>query len=1088
MKKVVIGILILIPIMVLMIILAVSNFLQVQAWIAVDDISVLDKNGDEAESVTLVFPSDRTVYDMYEFLDIKVTPDYANRYTIEWRISGDVECMDKEYDKKYKEYVQRRDAHDKYVSDVNILNGKIRNAEDEIEKAKRNLERELDRINNSDYDYSEAEELKEEAQNKFNTIKAEKEEIIADFNAKLDTLTEPELGVVVDAPAAFVDENNKEVSVNTSGRFAIKTYCRFNVAIQVESVVKTLMVIAEGYNVEKIELVNTGDDDSTLQVGEKMMLEPNYKPLSSIVKTAKWTSSDPSVASVDQNGVITAHKSGTANIVLRADRFDGGGSVDSTPYTVTVEAGLSKFGESFSTSKSSFTLEEAGIVDEVTSWDGCNIVGNIVTFDDVARASADGVANTAVAHITTVKGTVTVSKCEDNDIVIENADCYSAASGYVFAVSELTLKLKAVWKDVLKEGFPSGVVWSAQSANNIATITENGEVTATESGLAEITAECNGSRTTLILNLQLKLVSMKLRTGNDYMRVGLALETVFAAERYKDVSINHEKEANSTLIQIVGAPKRTDNDTDESYKAKLAVFYNAFTYEILSGSEYAAFDSNEVNRLVFKPSALEGLKKQIIKVRVRAKYPRYSGEQNFIQEEVEFKVVYGVEVSNIQEMRAASADQEAYAKADDNLQPRELVFEHTVKEDHDPEKYKVYNSEYSLRTYAMSIVSDIAYEEEIVELFDSDNIKLYGDCYGNGHWISARQGQVHDVDALIWIKWSNVTLSNLNIRANRLDKNGMLSTDETSALKGEGFEIFNDDRDHSRITGVRIEYSIVENAKRAGQAYNSDFIMDGVIIRNIASLALYLPSYMLVYEEGGEYITYPSYIRVVMNNCAFSNCIATLGDISIEGFTRMYGEGGNRPMPGAKVGEGRFVRGDLKKNDEYFMEHFAKKGINAQFKQTGFIDIYNWRDANATAGFIDLGTAPQYLKDLFNSLAGRLVTHHPIFEEGRYYDAEENITYYSLGIMVTGMQFNGGLFDEPILADIELEDPRFAKPAYTLGMQPTEDSEYGTVEKLLGGFSIKFYGFTSDFTVNDITPYSVLTINEAYIRRLHEGA
>lgn len=1087
MKKVVIGILILIPIMVLMIILAVSNFLQVQAWIAVDDISVLDKNGDEAESVTLVFPSDRTVYDMYEFLDIKVTPDYANRYTIEWRISGDVECMDKEYDKKYKEYVQRRDAHDKYVSDVNILNGKIRNAEDEIEKAKRNLERELDRINNSDYDYSEAEELKEEAQNKFNTIKAEKEEIIADCNAKLDTLTEPELGVVVDAPAAFVDENNKEVSVNTSGRFAIKTYCRFNVAIQVESVVKTLMVIAEGYNVEKIELVNTGDDDSTLQVGEKMMLEPNYKPLSSIVKTAEWTSSDPSVASVDQNGVITAHKSGTANIVLRADRFDGGGSVDSTPYTVTVEAGLSKFGESFSTSKSSFTLEEAGIVDEVTSWDGCNIVGNIVTFDDVARASADGVANTAVAHITTVKGTVTVTRCDENDIVIENADRYSAASGYVFAVSELTLKLKAVWKDVLKEGYPSSVVWSVQSANNIATITENGEVTAAESGLAEITAECNGVRTTLILNLQLKLVSMKLRTGNDYMRVGLALETVFAAEKYKDVSVNHEKEANSTLIQIVGAPKRTDNDTDESYKAKLAVFYNAFDYEILSGSEYAAFDSNEVNRLVFKPSALEGLEKQIIKVRVRAKYPRYSGEQNFIQEEVEFKVVYGVEVSNIQEMRAASADQEAYARADGNLQDRELVFEHTVTEDHDPEKYKVYNSAYSLHTYAMSVVSDVTYEEGL-EIRDENDVKLYGDCYGNGHWFSAQYGQVHGVDAMIWIKWSNVTLSNLNIRVNTFEKGSTISTDEISPLKGEGFEVFADDRDHNRIVGARIEYAIVENAQRAGQTNNSDVTLDGLIIRNISSLAIFMPSAMYVYEENGEYITYPSFNRVVMNNCAFSNCIATLGDVSVEGFTRMINGDANHAMPGATAGEGRFVRGDLKRNDEYFKENFAKYGINAQFKQTGFIDIYNWRDANhAGAIDLDLDEDQKYLQDMFDSLIGKFVSTHPIFAEGRYYDAEENTTYYNLGFMVTCIAFNGGLFDEPVLADIDLADPRFAKPASMHGMEKT-DGDLAFAEDLLSKFSITIYGFTSDFTVNDITPYSVLTINEAYIRRLHESA
>lgn len=91
MKKVMVGILILIPVIILLIVVAVSNFLQMAAWIAVDDISVLDKAGAEAESVTVIFPSDKPVYNMYDYLNIKVMPDYANRYSIEWRISGTVE-------------------------------------------------------------------------------------------------------------------------------------------------------------------------------------------------------------------------------------------------------------------------------------------------------------------------------------------------------------------------------------------------------------------------------------------------------------------------------------------------------------------------------------------------------------------------------------------------------------------------------------------------------------------------------------------------------------------------------------------------------------------------------------------------------------------------------------------------------------------------------------------------------------------------------------------------------------------------------------------------------------------------------------
>ena len=52
MKKVMIGILILIPVLILVIIAAVSSILKMAAWIAVDDISVVYKNtSTEAESI-----------------------------------------------------------------------------------------------------------------------------------------------------------------------------------------------------------------------------------------------------------------------------------------------------------------------------------------------------------------------------------------------------------------------------------------------------------------------------------------------------------------------------------------------------------------------------------------------------------------------------------------------------------------------------------------------------------------------------------------------------------------------------------------------------------------------------------------------------------------------------------------------------------------------------------------------------------------------------------------------------------------------------------------------------------------------------
>lgn len=1120
MKKVMVGILILIPVIILVIIIAVSNFLQMTAWIAVDDFDVLDKAGEEAESLTVVFPGESTAYKMYDYLDIKVKPDYANRYSVEWRISGEVECMDSEYEKKYNKYIEERNAHDKYVSDVGAITEQIRVIYSEIDVLKEALDKRIEEINEGDeftFEY-EKDEAIEEATQEFNAQKAEKQARINALNAQKDSIVEPEVGRKVDPAAMFVDDNGNEVTSNTTGKFVVNSYCRFNVIIQVEDVNKTLTVIAEGYNVESIQLARVGEGTSTVKAGEKILLEPTYQPLSSIVTKTRWHSSDPTVASVDGNGVVTAHKAGSADITLEANKFDVDEYVTSAVYTVTVEKGASKYGNNITTSKTNLTLDELGIVAPV-SYEGCEINGNGITL------TAD------VAQITTADGTVTMTRCNENDIVIENAEIYGAENGYVFAVGGLPLNLKARWKDDLKEGAPE-VVWTAHSAGNIATVAQNGEVTASDSGLVEITADKDGKVAKIIINMQLKLVSMKLRTGNDYYSVGLALETVFASERYvnaqidlisrrtnnqtPDKVISNDKEPNSTLIQIIGAPKRAQDDTDSVYEAKLLAFYDAFTYEIISGEEYAHFDATTPNKLVFDSALLEGKGKQIVKVKVRAKYPRYANASKLIEEEVDIKVIYGVEVSNMQEIRVATHDQYEYAYKEGNLVDREKVFEHTVTEDHAPEIYRVYNGDYSKYTYAISVVSDLSFEEGPVN--DVNALKVFGDVYGNGHRLQAERNQLDGNQAMVWIGWSNVTVSNFNLRANRLDKDGTLSVDETMGLTGEGFQIFSvsgwelwvqgytADKpyarpDHyyghtrNRLFNVRYEYSIVENGHRIGQAYNADYTLDGLVMRNVIVPGLYNVSRMyMYYEENEGYITYPDYTHTVINNCVFSNCLATVGSFSQESFTVLSpkGNGWNNDYhgnDGSEMGDGRFVRKDPARNAEYFLEHFASKGINCEVEQTGFVDIYNWQDVK-NAKLIEVGDNDQGLGDILISISGKLIAVNPEFARCLYFDEAENIRYFHMGFLFSGMDFSAALLNEPLYIKSSFADPRFAETIKSTDITETPGAEplVQVAERTIHGLSVHVVSYTSDMTKNDISPYSTFEINESFIRRLHQSA
>ncbi|MCM1455742.1 MAG: Ig-like domain-containing protein, partial [Bacteroides sp.] len=930
MKKVMIGILILIPVLILLIVAAVSNFLKINAVIAVDSMSVVHKVGDkasqEAESLDLEFSGELLSGRFDELLAIKITPDYANHYTITWKIS-DVQFTDERSQNERKKYEADRDAHNKYVADYNSYNNQIKNCETIIENAEKKLAEDIAAIRASSLTQNLKTERIEALEEDFAALKAENEAKIADYKSKQSALVDTDVNYVADA-AMLVDDNGKEVDGNTSSKFLVNSYCSFKLNISATAnVSKTLRVNVKGYNVEDISVVDVnGETESAISVGDKLRLNANYIPVSSIVSTTEWESSDPSVASVDQNGVVTAHSAGTANITVKADRHDTGELVTSTvAHVVTVSAGASKFGSEFSTSKP-FSLNAVGInPDDVISYEGCEI-GTEENESKVAFTSD-------VAHIVTQNGTVTVNRCGDDDIEIENASVYEATDGYVFEVSALALKLRAVWKDVLKEGEPNGVTWASSDAK-IVTVAQNGEVSAVSSGLVDITATRNGKSSSLTLNVQIKLASMNLRTGNDYYAVGLARETVFAAEKYRFDTDSHEKTVNNVLIEIIDAPKRSQFDSDSEFKKQLATFYNAYKYEIISGGDYAYFstDESEPNRLIFIPSALEGKGKQTINVKVSAKYPKYAGNDRFTSEEVAIKVIYGVEVNNIAEFYKASDDQKAYAYAEGNLQERTIAFEHTNTERGRNDLYRLYNSEHSLRTYGISVMNTLRYEDKLddkgnpLEIRDENDVKAYGDVYGNNNWLTAERNQIHNVDAMLWIVWSNVTVSNLNLRANKMDKDGTLSADETDGLKGQSIQIYScDDYKTNRISNVRVEYCILENGRRAGQSYNADYVLDGIVVRNMASCAFYIPARMYPIEEDGKYVTYPVYSHMTLNNCVFANCLNTIASFSYERFSVTSEDD---PFGDCDSGDGRFIRDDLAANAAYFKKYFYDEGIN----------------------------------------------------------------------------------------------------------------------------------------------------------------
>jgi len=523
-----------------------------------------------------------------------------------------------------------------------------------------------------------------------------------------------------------------------------------------------------------------------------------------------------------------------------------------------------------------------------------------------------------------------------------------------------------------------------------------------------------------------------------------------------------------------------------------------YKFEIVSGGEYAYFENIEdnpavyPNKLTFIPSALEGKGKQKVVVKVSAKYPKYESETRFTTETVDINVIYGVEVSNIAQLRKAADEQKAYAYQDGNLQPREVTWEHINPNIVHPggivERYRTYSAAYSLKTYAVCFAGDIAFEVyndgTFLPITDGNSIHIYGDLYGNGYMLGAERDQIVDVNAMLWIAWSNTTVSNLTIRANRMEKGGTLSVSDTKGLQGECLQVFGseDNSFTSRTLNVRIEYCILENARRAGQAYNADMTFDGIIVRNIDSVAFYMPARMKNYvDTDGQWTAYPIYPHLAFNNCVFANCISTTGSYAYERFTVMPKAGNSDdPFNDYTVGQGRFIRNDLAANAEYFRKNFVSAGINIQIRQTGFLDIYNWQDVR-NANIIDTGDSST--NQLIGTAAGSVIGSNSIFAPSRYYDELENTWYYHMGFISTGISFGEGIFNEPVYLDVTFEDDRFAPVLDTTKIKLEGDNPIATgAETALQKMTINFYGYRNDA---DITPFSVYEINTEFIKRLH---
>ena len=250
--------------------------------------------------------------------------------------------------------------------------------------------------------------------------------------------------------------------------------------------VKAKTVAVTGISLDKTEL--------TLKSGEKATLTATVTPANATDKSVTWTSSDPPVAAID-NGEILAGKPGTATITVKTK--DGG---KTATCKVTVESGdVAVTGVSLD--KTELTLksgEKATLTATVTPEDATDKTVTWTTSDAAVVAVDKG----EVLAGKPGKATITVKtkdggKTATCSITVEAATV--AVTGVSLDKTELSLTeggsatLKAT---VTPEDATDKTVSWKSSDSAVATVDENGKVTAVKAGSATITVTTkDGSKT-----------------------------------------------------------------------------------------------------------------------------------------------------------------------------------------------------------------------------------------------------------------------------------------------------------------------------------------------------------------------------------------------------------------------------------------------------------------------------------------------------------------------------------------------------------------------------------------------------------------
>ena len=253
--------------------------------------------------------------------------------------------------------------------------------------------------------------------------------------------------------------------------------------------------------------------ESSLQLarGESRTLSTSVQPVNATVDAVQWTSSDNSVASVDQKGTVTAVAVGETTITASAGGFSASCSVSvRVPVTsISLDPNLLLLTKG-SVTVLTATVSPDDASDKTVQWSSDN--PSVATVDQNGRVTA---VDAGDAVITASAGGFSASCSVYCMIIPVSAVVLDKTSLFLARGSSETLKATVSPKDATEKT----VRWSTDNPS-VATVDQNGQVTAVNSGAATITAFAGTVSATCAVSVYVPVTSVALNSTNLTMSVG----------------------------------------------------------------------------------------------------------------------------------------------------------------------------------------------------------------------------------------------------------------------------------------------------------------------------------------------------------------------------------------------------------------------------------------------------------------------------------------------------------------------------------------------------------------------------------------